>query len=112
MRGKSKKRKSRNAAQDRLLKAVRALPCAVCQGSSEAHHCVGETARHNKIPIGHEFLNALCKEDHTALHNGETFGFGSRKEFEKHAFMLAMGQIPPELRPQDYIIDTILDYHL
>jgi hypothetical protein len=113
MQGKSKKRKGRNASQGRWMSAVRMLGSVISGGPALVHHCIGETGSHNKIKVGHEFIIPLTELEHKALHKGDTFGYESRKDFEKAAFHKISFALHdhPDL-PAQHIIDAIMDYHL
>jgi hypothetical protein len=74
------------AAQIRWREAVRELGSVISGEPAVIHHCVGASGKHNKIAIGHWWIIPLTDEEHKALHAGETFGYDSRKEFEKHEF--------------------------
>lgn len=100
------------AQQKRWRELVRRLGSILTGDDAVIHHCVGVTRKHNKVHIGHWWIIPLTNEQHLALHAGETFGFDSRKEFEKDAFT----QVCQRLFPEDYIsgevFETIMAYHL
>lgn len=102
------------SAQKRWREAVRDLGSVVSGGPAVIHHPVGVTAKHNKVHIGHWWVIPLTDEEHKALHNGETFGYESRKEFEKAAYAdvvskLAFSGFPETTRPEVDI--EIFRYH-
>lgn len=101
-----------SASQKRWREAVRELGSIVSGGPAVVHHCVGVTGKHNKIPIGHEWIIPLTDEEHKALHAGETFGEESRKEFEKRQFseVDAMLIDHPDL-PSAVQFFAIMGYH-
>ena len=76
-----------NASQKRWRESVRELGSIISGGPAVIHHPVGRCGKHNKIDIGHWWVIPLTDEEHKALHNGETFGYESRKEFEKAVFL-------------------------
>jgi len=87
-----------NAAQTRWREAVRELGSVISGGPAVIHHCVGRTAKHNKVQIGHWWILPLTDSEHKALHNGETFGRESRKSFEKEMYVLLINYmlfVPP-----------------
>jgi|GEM_PF-627305 len=105
-----KRGKVPNADEKRWLKLVaKAYPGRVI------HHPVGSTARHRKIDVGNYWIIPMMNWDHTALHNqGATFGFDSRKDFEKACFVDVLEH--PEIMghpdaPPPHVIDAIADYH-
>lgn len=101
-----------NAAQKRFMEQVRALGSIVSGGPAVVHHAAGRKARHNKIEIGHWWLVPLTDEEHKALHNGETFGFESRKEFEKDSFERVMYRLPDDSEcPPREVVAAIMGYH-
>ena len=103
--------KQPTAAQKRWREAVRSLGSVISGGPAVIHHPVGRTGRHNKQDIGNWWVVPLTDEEHKALHNGETFGFISRKDLEKRAVIWIRGRLvgkdfmPPE------IFEAIMDYH-
>ena len=104
-----------NAAQKRWREAVRSLGSIISGGPAVVHHCSGRTAKHNKVEIGHFWIIPLTDAEHKALHNGETFTFGSRKEFEKSAFLNTVERVHllnpnADLPPTD-VLQAIANYH-
>jgi len=91
------------AQQVRWRELVRSLGSIISNEDAVIHHCVGVTGKHNKVRIGHWWIIPLTNEEHLALHAGETFGFHSRKEFEKDAFT----QVCQLLHPTDYITEEV-----
>lgn len=102
-----------NASQKRWMATVRAYGSVVSGGPAVVHHCVGRTGKHKKRKIGHEFLIPLTDEEHKALHLGETFGYESRKEFEKTHFaeIYALHRGCPDT-PSDDCFWAIMDYSI
>lgn len=105
---------SPNASQSRWMEAVRALGSIVSHAPAIVHHCAGRTARHNKVDIGHWWIIPLTDDEHRRLHDdGETFGFPSRKQFEKSAFLDVMHRLidlPECDLPTSEVTGAILDY--
>ena len=107
---------SPNARQKQWLEAVVKLGSVVSGGPSQIHHCVGRKAKHNKIAIGHWWIIPLTHDEHLVrLHGqGETFGYESRKAFEKDKFL---SEVYRPLRdrldivPPVEVIQAITDYH-
>lgn len=72
--------------------------CSCCGAPAEIHHCIGSTARHNKIHIGNDFVIPLCPRHHrheAAIDNNtaqfilDYYGEArdvTRKELEKAIF--------------------------
>ena len=94
--------------------------CCNCGASNPAiHHCVGSTAKHNKIHIGQWWTIPLCYECHQGpdgIHgSGLMFPYESRKETEKQLFQNMTfdyfhrdyGEPPMPLA----VIEAIKDYH-
>lgn len=101
------------AKQKRWMGEVARLGSIISGRPAIVHHCVGTTGKHNKIEIGHWWVIPLTPEEHRALHHqGETFGFESRKAFEKDAFV----QVCQLTYPIEYITEeiesAIMGYHL
>ena len=71
MRGRSKKRKARTAAQERWVQQVASMGCIVCGAPAQVHHVIGETAKHNKVAIGQEFILPLCPHHHAWVDQGD-----------------------------------------
>jgi hypothetical protein len=112
MRGKSKKRKARTASQQRWLEAVGELfPNRI------VHHAVGETARHNRVPIGQEWIIPVSEHDHRRIHanqmNDSNGVHIDRKEFEKWSFLTVLVLLDdhPD-KPSPEVVRAIGDYHL
>lgn len=98
--------------------------CANC-GAAKAsvHHCVGSTAKHNKVHIGQWFTIPLCYGCHQGdcgIHGNmaqfhEWAGMG-RKEIEKGLFLLSVDNYQrhgcPHQEPpmSDEVINAIMDY--
>ena len=91
-----KRGKAPNARQKRWHDAVAQLPCVSCGATLvHVHHCVGSSAKHNKVHIGQDWVIPLCPDCHQGpggVHGDmgrvQTFFHGGigRKEFEKMAF--------------------------
>jgi len=103
------------AAQKRWREAVRGLGSIISGEPAVIHHAVGATGKHNKVDIGHWWLIPLTDDEHKALHAGETFGYESRKEFEKSMFVTVGSDLAfsgfPETTSKEVDI-AILSYHL
>lgn len=107
------------AAQKRWREAVRELGSVISGGPAVIHHPIGVTGKHNKIDIGHWWVIPLTDSEHKALHDGETFGYGSRKEFEKDKYddlIWRIASVVGELGSLDYappfdVSLAIMDYH-
>ena len=104
-----------NACQKRWREEVRQLGSIISNEPAIIHHCVGTSAKHNKVAIGHEFIIPLTDEEHKALHQGDIMILDgrSRKEFEKNAFyeVCALLHDHPD-RPSHEIIEAIMDYRM
>jgi len=101
------------AAQKRWYGTVAEQGCRVCSSDAQVHHCVGATGKHRKINIGHEFIIPLCGAHHRELHGGETFGFDSRKEFEKNAYVevVTIAALQGQDTPDLVVNEAIRGYH-
>ena len=100
------------AAQKRWMESVRELGSILSGGPAVVHHAVGATGKHNKVAIGHWWLVPLSDWEHKALHNGETFGYLSRKEFEKWAFKQVVSRLEEKgISISNEYVETIKDYH-
>jgi len=63
---------SPNAKQKRWMARVADYGCVVSGNSNiQIHHCVGRTAKHNKIAVGHWFILPLSFELHDVSSNNE-----------------------------------------
>jgi hypothetical protein len=102
------------AAQKEWRELVRGVGSVVSRGDAVIHHPIGATGKHRKIAIGHWWVIPLTDDEHKALHAGETFGYESRKEFEKSAFQEALMQIAHSkgITIATQIELAIMDYHL
>jgi len=90
---------------------VRGLGSVLTGGPSVIHHCVGRTGSYNKVKIGHWWILPLTNDEHLALHGGETFGYDTRKEFEKWQFNLVVNLLYPHPdTPSDEVCESIQDY--
>lgn len=104
------KGKPRTARQERWWREVAALGCLVCGRPAEVHHAVGETARHNKQDIGHEWLIPFCWDHHQGP--GGIHSVPNRKAVEKDAFVLVLQRTEDsQNRPPKEVIEAIGDYH-
>lgn len=95
------KKKAPTASQQRFHNAIAQLGCVVpgCGGPARLHHCVGASAKHNKIAIGQWWLIPLCDDHHQhgpdALHVSPArfallVGVDSRKRAEKYLFSVVL----------------------
>lgn len=100
-----------SAKQKQWRERVRALGSILSGDDAVIHHAVGVTARHRKVHIGHWWIIPLTNDEHLALHAGECYGFGSRKEFEKDAFTQVCQRLYPDRYITDEIYNAIQDYH-
>tara|TARA_R110000803_G_C11860297_1_gene307076 strand:+ start:64 stop:396 length:333 start_codon:yes stop_codon:yes gene_type:complete len=101
------------AAQKRWREAVRELGSVISGGPAVIHHCVGATAKHNKVAIGHEWIIPLTDDEHKDLHAGETYGYESRKDFEKWMIIAVSDNLRDHKdKPSQSVMDAIKDYHL
>lgn len=86
--------KQPNARQKRWHDWLRQQGCYLGMGEPSIHHCVGSTAKHNKIHIGQDFvipLSYLAHQGPHGIHGDRALfaghGLGeSRKEIEKSIF--------------------------
>ena len=114
--------KSPTVKQQQWQDWQRARGCCNCGQTASIHHCVGTTAKHDRISIGQWFTNALCD---TPCHklpfgiHGDRSAFPkhqgmSRKEIEKHYFSIDEAEYFAEfgdcLIPED-VYNAIMDYH-
>ncbi len=77
---------------------------------SEIHHCVGTTGKHNKVAIGHWWINALMPNQHNNLHSSGKV----RKQCEKEIFFVQMESYLGEYHRMpvpDEVLEAIEDYH-
>ena len=100
-----------NAAQKRWREKVRGLGSIISGGPAVIHHCVGRTAKHNKIHIGHWWIVPLTDKEHKDLHAGrlDTPQI-SRKEAEKYLFDRAVKRLGADDLPEG-VYDAIMEYH-
>jgi len=106
----------------RWMAWVASRGCLNCRAPANVHHCVGATARHNRIAIGDWWLLPLCRECHQGdhgIHGDRTRFFGSattRKATEKMMFARLMDWARADHSLMDMtsqrVIDAIEDYHL
>ena len=98
------KASGRITAKQKLWQGIVAGLGSIISGDDAViHHAVGVTGKHNKVAIGPWWIIPLTNEEHLALHAGDSFGFHSRKEFEKDAFT----QVCQLLHPTDYITEEV-----
>ncbi len=100
----------RNASEQRWLEAVAGMRSIIPGLAGVIRHCVGETAKHNTVSIGHWWIIALTPEEHAALHAGD---LGSRKELEKLYFRETLDRARAanlDLPPTE-VIEAIASYH-
>lgn len=102
-----------SASQKRWREAVRELGSIITGMGAIIHHPVGVTAKHNKVKIGHWWVIPLTDYEHDQVHEGNSYGSNSRKEFEKNTFYEVCALLHDHAdRPSHEIIDAIQDYHL
>jgi len=100
-----------NPAQKKYMEQVRALGSILTkQKPAVIHHPVGRKGKHNKISIGHWWPVPLTDGQHKELHNGEKFGFKTRKDFEKWAAWQIAMKLGKSMLPEG-VYDAIQDYH-
>jgi len=105
--------KAPTAEQKRFHNQVAEQGCWVTRGPANIHHCVGSTAKHNKISIGQWWVIPLSYEAHQGPHgiHGDLAIFNqpgfSRKEIEKEIFETMLGWQRPI--PQD-VYNAIMEY--
>ena len=111
--------KSATVKQQAWQNWQRARGCCNCGQTASIHHCVGTTAKHDKVHIGQWFTIALCYDchqgDHGIHHDMADFNdVMSRREIEKHFFKLDVdeyrhqfGESPMPLE----VYDAIIGYH-
>lgn len=114
--------KSPTAAEQRWQNWLREQGCYLGMGPACIHHCVGSTARHNKIHIGQAWCIPLSYEAHQGprgIHGNRVVfaghGLGeTRKEIEKTIFRRLVaayrhqhGELP---LPAD-VIAAVEDWH-
>ena len=103
------------AEQKRWREAVRDLGSVISGEPAVIHHPVGVSGKHNKVHIGNWWLIPLSDDEHKLLHNGETFGYESRKEFEKAKFLEGVApsaEWSEEMQLPSDVISAICDYHI
>lgn len=114
--------KQPSARQKRWHDWLRQQGCYLGMGEPSIHHCVGSTAKHDKIHIGQDFVIPLSYEAHQGnggIHHSRSafagHGLGeTRKEIEKTIFSRLVahyrhqhhGELP---MPAD-VYDAILRY--
>jgi len=119
--------RSATARQKRWHSWLGQQPCCGCGAKEVAlHHCVGSSAKHNKVWIGQDWVIPLCYECHQGkggVHGDMSnldVGDMTRKEFEKAAFSLVYiaafneakaGRFSFEDMPDMDAIAAIGDYH-
>jgi hypothetical protein len=99
-----------NAAEERWREAVRELGSCVTGAPALIHHCVGRTAKHNKVEIGHWWILPLTEREHAWIH-----AHPNRKETERQLFEQTLrdyeamhSEGPPV--PDD-VLQAIRDWH-
>lgn len=119
------KRKAPTAAQKRFHDAAARLGCVVpgCNAPARIHHCVGASAKHNKVAIGQWWILPLCDDHHQngecALHVSPLafaglMGLDSRKQAEKYLFSVVLTRLATDGRPDmvpEHVIAAIDTYH-
>jgi hypothetical protein len=109
------------AKQQRWQDWQRSRGCHACGQWASIHHCVGRTAKHQKVHIGQWFTIPLCYDCHQApggIHHGgqrlEQCGYAGRRiDVEKQIFAetveaarhSGVRDVPP-----DDIVDLIATY--
>jgi len=106
--------KAPTAEQKRFHDQVAELDCWVTKGPANIHHCVGSTAKYDKIHIGQWWVIPLCYEAHQGPHgiHGDLIIFNqpfySRKEIEKDIFETVCRAIDSPV--PDEVYDAIMRY--
>lgn len=101
-----------NKAEERWRESVREQGC-VLTGSPDAviHHCVGRTAIHNKVDIGHWWILPLDPYVHSWIHEQGRL----RKHLEKVLFQKVLTSAHFSSRSNAYplpeVVEAIFDYH-
>ena len=112
--------KKPTARQRRFHDWIKRQPCvATNEHGPELHHCVGSTAKHNKIEIGQWWCIGLSSEAHRGRHGIHYDGtlltlHETRKEVEKRLFEKTAVQYAAEGNeslPHE-VLDAIRDYHI
>ena len=110
--------KKPTAKQDRWHEWLRDQGCCNCGNPAAVHHCLGSTAKHNKVHIGQDFVLPLCHTCHQGddgiHHSMKAFGTNeSRKEIEKRLFVKMVAIYEAEfIEPpcSDDVIQAIKSY--
>lgn len=103
--------KQPTAAQKRWQEWQREQGCHYCKQHTSIHHCVGSTAKHNKVWIGQWWTLPLCYDHHqdpvTGIH-----AHPNRKVIEKQLFMYYWNEWMNQGNdfPQE-VYEAIMDYH-
>lgn len=118
-----KSAKNPTAAQKKWWDWLAQQGCYLGLGEPCIHHCVGSTAKHNKIHIGQDFVIPLSWEAHQGPHGIHAdcqifagHGLGeSRKEIEKTIFSRLVSHYCHQHQdtlpmPAD-VYAAIMDYH-
>lgn len=103
------------ADQKRWREIVRDYGSVISRGPAVIHHCCGVTGSHRKVKLGHSWILPLTDAEHKDLHNGRTFGYESRKEFEKAKFQKMCVRLVDdyldEYFPSEEVCEVIQGYH-
>lgn len=109
--------KQPTAEQKRWHDFVAGMGCVITGQPASIHHCVGTTARHNKVHIGQWWVIPLSYEAHQGKHgiHGDRKLFNrkwgeSRKEIEKNIFQWITVEAPGWFL-SDEVYQAIMSYH-
>ena len=103
------KRKAPTAAQKRFHDMACSDGCIIpgCGAPARLHHCVGASAKHNKVEIGQWWVLPLCDDHHqhgpAAVHVSPVEFAGllsleSRKQAEKYLFSALLTRLATDGR--------------
>lgn len=106
-----------NACQVRWREEVRDMGSIVTGRPAVIHHPVGQSARHNKVPVGNWWVLPLTDDEHRLLHSDMlefervALGFnpGGRFDCEKFLFVQVMQRTRVEGPPME-VYGAIMDY--
>lgn len=109
-----KRGKAPTAEQERFHDWVAEQGCWITGSPANIHHCVGSTAKFNKIHIGQWWVIPLCYDAHQGPHgiHGDREIFNPdmpRKELEKEIFKALCMRLPKSTVP-DEVYDAIMEY--